>query len=124
MRFLIVPAALETLAQQLVASINDPAKSTPVPNPFAPGGQNPLSVIADSVLDLDSAKAGSSDIAWYGATDSMGVGTIECATLTGMEQPQITQIAGGSVDGTTFKVSHRFAAKAIDWRGMQKNPGL
>jgi ClpP class serine protease len=124
MRWLIVPAALETLAQQLVASINDPAKSTPVPNPFAVGGQNPLSVIADSVLDLDAAKAGSSNTAWYGATDSMGVGTIECATLTGMEQPQITQIAGGSVDGTTFKVSHRFAAKAIDWRGMQKNPGV
>lgn len=122
-RFLIVPATLETTAQQLVASVNDPAMTPPVPNPFAPGGQNPLSVIADSVLDTDAAKAGSSNKSWYVATDSMGVSTIQCATLTGMEQPQITQIAGGSVDGTTFRVSHRFAAKAIDWRGLQKNPG-
>ena len=31
---------------------------------------------------------------------------------------------GFEVDGIEFKARHDFGAKAIDWRGLYKNPGI
>jgi hypothetical protein len=46
-RFLLVGAANETVAEQLLASLVDPAKSTQTPNPFGPGSPGRLTLVVD-----------------------------------------------------------------------------
>lgn len=110
--FLVVPAALETPAEQFVATNLSPATAGAV-NPFA----GRLRVISEPRLDDDSATA------WYLWADPALVDTIEYAYLAGEEGPQVEQKAGFDVDGLQLKVRHNFAVKAIDWRGLYKNPG-
>lgn len=112
-KFIIVPAELETTTQQLIASTVDPTKSNATPNPF----RNGMEVVVDAILDENSTTE------WYLAADYNQVDTIEVAFLNGQKAPMLESRQGWDVDGMEFKVRIDVAAKAIDHRGLFKNPG-
>ncbi|HQU69769.1 MAG TPA: peptidase U37 [Albidovulum sp.] len=111
--FLIVPAALELKAEQLVAQNLVPADSTKV----VPQSIRTLSPISEPRLDAASATA------WYLAASPNQIDTIEYAYLEGQQGAYIETRNGFDVDGVEIKCRLDFGAKAIDWRGLYKNPG-
>ncbi len=115
-RYLIVPAALETTAEQLLASLVDPTKSNATPNLDFIRGL--ITLVVDARLDADSTTA------WYLAADSTQVDTIERAYLEGQRGVSYEERPGWEIDGMEVKARLDFAAKAIDHRGLLKNPGL
>ena len=60
---------------------------------------------------------------WFLAADPSRIDTVEFAYLDGQEGVYTETRSGFEVDGLEIKARHDFAAKAIDWRGMFKNPG-
>lgn len=114
-RYLIVPAALETIADQFVTQIT-PALSGSV-NPFSAGGRTPLSTIVEPRLDVNSATA------WYMATDVASAPLLYHGILDGQEGPLVTQMEGFDVDGMKFRCRIDVAFKAADWRAAYKNVG-
>jgi len=111
--FLIVPAALELKAEQMVAQNIVPADTQNV----VPQSIRTLSPIAEPRLDADSATA------WYLAASPNQIDTIEYAYLEGQQGAYIETRNGFDVDGVEIKCRLDFGAKAIDWRGLYKNPG-
>lgn len=111
--FLIVPAALELKAEQLVAQNLVPATSGTV----VPQSIRTLSPIAEPRLDA------ASETAWYLAASPNQIDTIEYAYLEGQQGAYIETRNGFDVDGVEIKCRLDFGAKAIDWRGLYKNPG-
>ncbi|SFJ04453.1 prohead protease/major capsid protein fusion protein [Nitrosomonas sp. Nm34] len=111
-RFLIVPAALETIAAQFVSQQYVAAKSSDF-NPFA----GALEVISEARLDATSDKS------WYLAADNASIDTIEYCYLEGQNGVYIETRQGFDVDGMEIKARLDFAAKAIDYRGLYKNNG-
>ena len=112
-KFLIVPSAQETTAQQFVTVSNVVYTKNPDVNPFA----GTLQVIAEPRLDAASAQS------WYLAGDPGQIDTIEYAYLEGNEGVYLESRVGFDVDGLELKARLDFAAKAIDWRGIYKNAG-
>jgi len=111
--FLIVPAALELKAEQLVAQNLVPADSAKV----VPQSMRTLSPISEPRLDAASATS------WYLAASPNQIDTIEYAYLEGQQGAYIETRNGFDVDGVEIKCRLDFGAKAIDWRGLYKNPG-
>lgn len=111
--FLIVPAALELKAEQLVAQNLVPADSAKV----VPQSIRTLSPISEPRLDAASATS------WYLAASPNQIDTIEYAYLEGQQGAYIETRNGFDVDGVEIKCRLDFGAKAIDWRGLYKNPG-
>ncbi len=111
--FLIVPAALELKAEQMVAQNIVPAETQNV----VPQSIRTLSPIAEPRLDANS------DTAWYLAASPNQIDTIEYAYLEGQQGAYIETRNGFDVDGVEIKCRLDFGAKAIDWRGLYKNPG-
>ena len=111
--FLIVPASLELKAEQLVAQNLVPADSTKV----VPQSIRTLSPISEPRLDANSPTA------WYLAASPNQIDTIEYAYLEGQQGAYIETRNGFDVDGVEIKCRLDFGAKAIDWRGLYKNPG-
>lgn len=111
-KFLIVPAALETIANQYVSQNYVAAKSADY-NPFA----GALQVISEARLDANSATA------WYLAADNAAIDTVEYCYLEGQNGVYIETRQGFDVDGMEIKARLDFAAKAIDYRGLYKNAG-
>jgi hypothetical protein len=111
-RYLIVPAAKETIADQFVSTNLLASQSSNV-NPFA----GRLSVIAEPRLDAAST------VSWYLAASPDQIDIIEYAYLEGEEGPIVESRVGWEVDGLEIKCREDFAAKAIDFRGLYKNPG-
>lgn len=60
---------------------------------------------------------------WFLAADPARIDTVEYAYLDGQEGVFTETRMGFEVDGIEIKARHDFAAKAIDWRGLWKNPG-
>ena len=60
---------------------------------------------------------------WFLAADPARIDTIEYAYLDGQEGVFTETRTGFEVDGLEIKARHDFAAKAIDWRGLYRNPG-
>lgn len=60
---------------------------------------------------------------WFLAADPSRIDTVEYAYLDGQEGLFTETRMGFEVDGIEIKARHDFAAKAIDWRGLYKNPG-
>ncbi|MDO5606639.1 MAG: peptidase U35, partial [Paracoccus sp. (in: a-proteobacteria)] len=60
---------------------------------------------------------------WFLAADPARIDTVEYAYLDGQEGVFTETRTGFEVDGIEIKARHDFAAKAIDWRGLYKNPG-
>lgn len=108
-RSLIVPVALETVAEQLVTGIT--ANESGQVNPFAGN----LAVVPEPRLDAASASV------WYLAADPGSIDTIEYAFLEGQTGPYIETRNGFDTDGVEIKVRLDFAAKAIDHRGLYRN---
>jgi hypothetical protein len=111
--YLIVPAALETVAQQFVS--NSLMASAPGSvNPFA----GTLQVIAEPRLDANSVTA------WYLATAVSQVPVLFHGTLEGQPGPEVTQEQGFDVDGIRMKCRIDVAFKAADFHGVWKNVGV
>lgn len=113
-RFLIVPASLESIAEQLVASLVDPTKQNATPQ-FA--WIRGLEIVVDARLDDDS------ETAWYLAADYNQVDTIEVAYLQGQRGAFIDQEENFDTDALKVKCRLDFQAAPVDWIGMIKNPG-
>ncbi len=110
-RFLIVPPSLETVAEQYVGVIT--AATAANANPFS----GKLQVVTEARLEAASPTA------WYLGASVDQVDIVEYAFLEGEEGPAIESRIGFDVDGLEIKARHDFAAKAIDWRGLHKDPG-
>ena len=108
-RYLLVPAALETLAQQYTSQAYVAAQQTNI-NPFS----GSLEVITEARLDAASTSA------WYLAADPSQIDTIEYAYLEGNQGVYLETKEGWEVDGVEFKARLDFGAKAIDHRGFVK----
>jgi hypothetical protein len=112
-KFLIVPAALETVAQQYTNIPGIVIEQQSNFNPFAQG-EGVLRPVVDAVLDSSSTTV------WYAATDATDCSTVEYCFLQGQEAPTVETKQGWYSDGMEFKVTHNFAAAAIDHRGLYK----
>ena len=111
--FLIVPASLELKAEQLVAQNLVPAATSSV----VPQSIRTLAPISEPRLDANS------ETAWYLAASPNQIDTIKYAYLEGQQGAYIETRNGFDVDGVEIKCRLDFGAKAIDWRGLYKNPG-
>lgn len=112
-RYLIVPAALETVAEQYTSADFVSAKSGDI-NPF----KGSLEVVVEGRLDAASTAV------WYGAADPSQVDTVEYAYLEGQEGVYVEHRVGFEVDGVEVKARLDFASKAIDHRGLYKSTGV
>jgi hypothetical protein len=110
--YLYVPAALETVAEQYTTQSFD-ADASSNTNPF----RGKLQPIAEPRLDANSATA------WYLAGSPSQIDVIEVARLIGESGPVVETMDTFEVEGMKMKVRSDFGAKAIDWRGLWKNPG-
>jgi len=106
--FLIVSPDKEVEAQKMLTAVL--AAQTSNVNVF----QGSLDLIVEARLTGN---------AWYLSADPALIDTIEYAYLEGEEGVYIEQQIGFDVDGIKIKGRLDFAAKAIDWRGLSKNPG-
>lgn len=110
--YLLVPAALETIAQQFCSMAYTPNQA---------GQQNPFQSILKPVIEprLDANSA----TGWYLVADPAVIDTIEYCYLDGEQGLYTEQAVDFDVDGLKVKARLDFAAKAIDYRGFYKNPG-
>lgn len=108
MRYLAVSSDKETEAAKALTAVL--ATQTSQVNVFA----NTIEIIPEARLTGNT---------WYGIADPALIDTIEYAYLDGEEGLYTEQRIGFEVDGIEVKGRLDFAAKAIDWRGMAKNPG-
>lgn len=108
--YLVVPTALETVADQFVSQVT-PNQNGQV-NPFA----GRLQVIAEPRLDAGSA------VSWYLMADKSKIAMVEMAQIDG-QGPKISVREGFDVDGMETKIAYDFGMKALDYRGFFKNPG-
>lgn len=113
-RFLIVPVALETSAEQLVSSLIDPSKSNDTAN--IQWVRN-LTVVADPRLDENS------ETAWYLSASPSQIDGIVRAYLAGQDRPYYEVDEEFNRDVTSVKARLDFAVGTIDFRAMYKNPG-
>jgi len=111
--FLIIPASLELKAEQLLAQNLVPADTQNV----VPQSIRTLSPISEPRLDALSEKT------WFLAANPNQIDTIEYAYLEGQQGAYVETRNGFDVDGMEIKCRLDFGAKAIDWRGLYKNPG-
>jgi len=110
--FLLVPAALETEGEALLASTY-PTKNEEV-NPFS----GSLELLVEPRLDSFS------DTGYYLFSDPVLMAVLQFAYLQGFEGPQLAVKNGWNVSGTEFKVSFDIGAGAIEYRGAVSNAGL
>jgi hypothetical protein len=113
-RYLLVPAALETLALQLIYPIQLAANQV---TGVVPEWIQGLVPIVEPRLDAASTTA------WYMVADPTQIDTIEYCFLEGQAGVYFETRQGFEVDGIEMKARMDFAAAAIDYRGLQKNAG-
>jgi hypothetical protein len=113
--YLVVPSALELSAEQLLAQNIVPAKATDV----VPASIRSLAVIAEPRLDPASGA-----VPWFLVASPAAIDTIEYAYLEGQDGVALETRMGFDVDGVEVRARLDFGAKAIDWRGLYKNPGV
>lgn len=104
-RFVLVPAEMETEAEQVLSEIA--AAKTDDVNPFAK-----LTLLVEPRFTDDSA--------WYVVADPAAIDGLEYAYLEGAPGPQVETRAGFEVDGVQTKVRLDFGAGWVDHRGWQR----
>ena len=114
--YLIVPSELEQTAYAFTSSNYTPAKLTDV-NEFRQGGRTAVEPIVEPILDEVSTAA------WYMAARSGQIDTVEYAYVDGSEGVRTETFASEDIDGVKVRATLDFAAKVIDWRGLQKANG-
>lgn len=105
----MVPAALETTAEKLLALVQ--ATKSSDANPFA----GKLTLIVEPRLDAKSATA------WYLVSDR--VESLMYAYLVGERGPLVEVREGFDVDGVEVKCRLDFGAGFTDFRGWYRNAG-
>lgn len=112
--FFLAPKALEGSSEVFFLSNNfeDTAKDSTRVNPYS--GKY-FQRVYEGRLDDDSATA------WYLAAAINK--TVRLFFLHGQQKPYMEARQGWSVDGVEYKVRLDVGAKAMDWRGLQKNAG-
>ncbi|MGL5514007.1 MAG: hypothetical protein ACRDBM_12330, partial [Sporomusa sp.] len=114
-KFLLAPASIETVAEQLLASLSDPASANAnVKNPFA----GKLRLVTDAELDQYSVTA------WYLAAQAGLIDTIEVTYLNGQTSPVIESQVAFDVLGMKWRIYIDYGVTFLDYRGLYKNPGL
>ncbi len=108
-KYLLVPPALETLAEKWLATIAA-AKVDDV-NTFS----NKLTLVVEPRL--------SSATRWYVTADAGEIDGLEYAYLAGGEGPQVESKSGWDVDGVEVRVILDYGAGFVDWRGWHMNEG-
>lgn len=110
--FLLVPSALQTIAQQHVTSIT-PGKSGEV-NPFAGN----LEVISEALLDADSL------LQWYLIVGKDQYDTVEYGYLEGSSGLDLRMRPGFDIDGVEFRTTHDFGATLMGHEGFTRSDGV
>lgn len=111
-RILIVPTERETEAETLVSSLV-------IPNTV--GDANPLSFARTLQVIAEPRLAAAP---YYLAAGIGQIDIIELAYLQGQRGVFLETRMGFDVDGMELKARLDFGVKAIDFRGLQKNPGV
>jgi hypothetical protein len=114
-RYLIVPAALEQTADQLIWPINLAASAV---TSVVPTWIQSLVKVVEGRLDAVQSVGGTN---WFMACDPSQMDTIEYCYLEGQQGIFIETRQGFDVDGVEIKARLDFAAAAIDYRGLSKN---
>lgn len=110
-RFLLVPVAMETAAEQLLASLVDPSKSNDTPNVEWVRG---LQLVADPRLDADSATR------WYLSASPRQVEGVIRAYLMGETRPYLEENDQFTIDAISYKARHDTAAGVVDYRALYR----
>ncbi|MEW9617445.1 prohead protease/major capsid protein fusion protein [Shinella sp. S4-D37] len=110
-KFLIIPADLETTAEQKLRTVLYPAASANA----APESMRSLEIVVEPRFV--------SATGYYLAADPASVDGLEYAYLEGEEGVQVETRAGWEVDGVQIKARTDFGAGFIDWRAFQRNVG-
>lgn len=108
-QYLIVGNALETTAQKIIQAVIVATKDSDT-NVF----KGSMNIIVEPRITGNQ---------WYVFASSNMIDTIEYSFLDGEDELFTEQKQGFEVDGMQIKARMVFGAKAIDWRGMYKNPG-
>ncbi len=118
-KFLVVPVSLELAARRFLKQTETPLSVDTSANKATGGGSNPYAGAFELVSDprLDDV----SETAFYLAAEKGK--TVKLFFLNGIKEPYLEQQQVWNVDGTSYKVRIDVGAKAMDWRGFQKNPG-
>jgi hypothetical protein len=111
--YVLVPPGVRSLEARKQVTSTTPANSADV-NTFA----GRLQVVEEPRLIPSSGQD-----PWFLASSASRVDTVEYAYLEGQEGVYTENRMGFEVDGMEIKARHDFAAKAIDHRGLYKNPG-
>lgn len=113
-KYLIVPAALESTARELMTSVSKLNQSNP-------SIKNPVAGMAEVIVEprLDAASA----TAWYLAGDPNAYDTVEVTYLDGHQSPEMFEEQGFEVDGIRHKVRQVAGLNPLDWRALYKGAG-
>lgn len=113
-RYIIGPWAISGTVDELLNSVANPSGThSGVANIW----KGKLEPIYNAILDASSSSV------WYLACDPMAIDTIEVAFLSGYESPTMETVDSMSPDKRVYFIRHIVTAKALDWRGLYKNPG-
>ena len=108
---LLVPAALETTAEQLVSGVSLPVTDATAQSPTL----RAQTVIVEP--RIDDISNGSS--AYYAISKPF----VELGKLAGYERPTFESFEQQDADQIGYKVRYFVAAKATDWRQIARDPG-
>jgi len=112
-RFILVPPGSRSVEARKQVTATTPANTADV-NTFA----SRLEVVEEPRL----IPASGAD-PWFLTADPNRIDTVEFAYLDGQDGVYTETRMGFEVDGMEIKARHEFAAAAIDWLGLAKNPG-
>lgn len=107
-KYLVVGPELETLAEQLLATIN--ATVPEDVNPFA----GKLTLAVEPRITDDQ---------WFLFADPASVPVLEYSYLSSAPGPQMSSREGWETLSVEYRVYLDFGAGAVDWRGAVRNPG-
>jgi len=114
-RFLLVPAALETVGQQFLSTALLATAQGTV-NPFA----GALELVVDAELDALTAPA---PFPWFLAADPADVDTIEVTYLNGDDMPKLESQVGFDFLGIKWRIYIDYGVTVLDYRGLYMNAG-
>ncbi len=113
-KYLIVPTTLKKTAKKAVMMPIVPTNTADT-NPYT----GEFEIISEPLLNDSSLTA------WYMAAEQgQGVDLIEMAHLDGIREPMVEYREGFDTFGIDIRAALDVGAKAIDYRGFYKNPGV